>query len=44
MGGAQPSALEPLIAAVVRFSGPFLISFYLIQFSFRLGIKRPPSQ
>lgn len=38
--GMQPSPLEPVVAAVVRFAAPLVFAYYLIQFSFRLGIKR----
>ena len=41
---AQPSPLEPILVAVVRFAGPLLVSLYLIQFSFRLGFKRRPDK
>ncbi len=37
---AQPTPLEPIIAALVRFAAPLVFAYYLIQISFRLGIKR----
>jgi hypothetical protein len=40
----QPSVLEPIVAAVIRFAAPLIFAFYLIQFSFRLGIKRRPDR
>ena len=32
------------MAAVIRFAAPLIFAFYLIQFSFRLGIKRRPDR
>ncbi len=32
--------MEPIIAAVVRFAAPIVFAYYLIQWSFRLGVKR----